>query len=86
MRRSITPGVVAGAVLIGVGVGYWAALLAGPSQSTSPNCRSGFGAVYACAATHASPKFAPWLCVVIGACAAAVTVIGWLATRRSGSS
>jgi hypothetical protein len=73
--------VVAAAVVVGIGVGFWAALLVGPPPFNCPS--SGFGGVSACPAVHAMPTFAPWLCALIGAAAAVTTVVGWLATRHS---
>ena len=64
----------------GIGVGPWTALLMGAPPFI---CSAGPGGVSACPAVHALPMFAPLICALFGAAAAAFTAIGSVGLRHS---
>lgn len=78
MRRVVTNGLLLASVPVGVGVGLWMALL-----TYLPYCPvRGLGTLALCAA---QPRFDPSLCVLCGAVAAAVVLLGSIAVRRRAS-
>lgn len=78
MRRVVANGLLLASVPVGVGVGLWMALLTYP-----PYCPvRGLGTADLCAARS---SFAPSLCVLCGAAAAALALLGSIAVRRSAS-
>jgi hypothetical protein len=78
MRRVVSKALLLVAVPLGVGVGLWMALL-----TYLPDCPGrGLGTADLCAAR---PSFAPRLCVLCGAAAAAVVLLVSIAVRRRAS-
>jgi ABC-type microcin C transport system permease subunit YejB len=75
MRRVVANGLLLAAMPVGVGVGLWMALL-----TYLPYCPvKGLGTAYLCAARS---TFAPSLCVLCGAAAAALALLVSIAVRR----
>src|ERR1700685_1265161 len=78
MRRILAYALAAASVPVGIGVGVWMALL-----THLPFCPvRGLGTLSLCAA---QPRFSPALCVLCGAGAAALLLLGSTAVRRRAS-
>jgi hypothetical protein len=63
------------AIPVGVGLGLWLALL------TVPGCPA-----FVCQLNPVEPRFAPWICALIGGAAAAAMVLVSMAIRQSDSN